>query len=261
MREKGSNQEMKVYAHRGSSIIWPENTMLAFEQAHHYGAAGFETDLRLSKDGVIVLSHDDNLTRFNHPDKTVGALTAAEIEQIEITSPDGKFSGRMITLETLLRRFPDKDYIFDCKITSEQMMEKLKQLLSDLKFESRVWFLTWSPAADRLVEKHFPDYPYFPREGKTKCWGIFSLLALGNLLEPKHQILALPAYLKRLPVFKSGQVHSMEARGKEFVGYLINTESDFGRCTTCEVRTVLTDRPDLISQLLRKTATTNATYQ
>ncbi|RMF61913.1 MAG: glycerophosphodiester phosphodiesterase, partial [Calditrichaeota bacterium] len=80
---------MKIYAHRGSSTLWPENTLLAFEKAHESGATGFETDLRLSADGVIVLSHDDNLRRFGHPDKTVSRLAASEIEQIVIPSPDG----------------------------------------------------------------------------------------------------------------------------------------------------------------------------
>lgn len=250
---KGSNQQIKVYAHRGSSIIWPENTMLAFEQAHHYRAAGLETDLRLSKDGVIVLSHDDNLSRFHHPGKTVGALTAAEIEQIEITSPDGKFSDKMMTLETLLRRFPDKDYIFDCKITSAQMMEKLKQILSKLNFRNQVWFLTWSREADLLVEKYFPDFPCFPRMSTSTGWGLISLLGLGALLRPKHEILSLPAYFGGLPLFTKAQVRSVREQGKEFVGYLINTEGDFTRCVTCKVRTVLTDRPDLISHLIQGT--------
>lgn len=48
-----------VIAHRGASTELPENTMAAFARALNYsGVAGIETDLRLSKDGVIVLIHD-----------------------------------------------------------------------------------------------------------------------------------------------------------------------------------------------------------
>jgi glycerophosphoryl diester phosphodiesterase len=51
-----------VIGHRGASAELPENTMPAFVRALSYaGIAGIETDLHLSKDGVVVLIHDDVL--------------------------------------------------------------------------------------------------------------------------------------------------------------------------------------------------------
>jgi glycerophosphoryl diester phosphodiesterase len=47
-----------VIGHRGSSAEYPENTILSFQSALEE-ADGFETDLRLSKDGVVVLIHDE----------------------------------------------------------------------------------------------------------------------------------------------------------------------------------------------------------
>lgn len=52
-----------VIAHRGASATAPENTMPAFEQTFQQGADGFETDLRTSKDGYIVLIHDSTVDR------------------------------------------------------------------------------------------------------------------------------------------------------------------------------------------------------
>lgn len=48
-----------VIGHRGASSELPENTLPAFARALGYGVAGIETDLRLTKDGVIVLFHDE----------------------------------------------------------------------------------------------------------------------------------------------------------------------------------------------------------
>ena len=48
------------YAHRGASAYAPENTMSAFLLGIKQGANGIETDVRRTKDGVLVLFHDDN---------------------------------------------------------------------------------------------------------------------------------------------------------------------------------------------------------
>lgn len=238
---------MKIYAHRGSSTIWPENTMFAFEQANKYGAEGFETDLRLSGDDEIILSHDDNLARFGLPHVTVSRLRAEEVNQVSISSPDGQFSDKIITLRQLVERFRDKDYIFDCKVTDDRMMHLLQKLLLELKFNKNIWFLTWSAEADHMVERYFPGKSYFPRESIARRWGMLSITGLGRPVEPKHDILALPAYFGGMPVFHKRQVRSLAERGKTFVGYIVNNRKDFERCRACGIEIVLTDRPDLIS--------------
>ena len=53
----------KIMAHRGASIIAPENTLVAAETAAKMGAYGFESDLRISLDGVPFIMHDDTLKR------------------------------------------------------------------------------------------------------------------------------------------------------------------------------------------------------
>ena len=49
---------MRVFAHRGYSGKYPENTMLAFREAEKAGTDGIELDVQLSKDGQIVIIHD-----------------------------------------------------------------------------------------------------------------------------------------------------------------------------------------------------------
>lgn len=49
--------------HRGFSGKYPENTMLAFEKAIEAGADGIENDVHLTKDGVVVIIHDERVDR------------------------------------------------------------------------------------------------------------------------------------------------------------------------------------------------------
>lgn len=228
--------------------------MFAFEQADYYGAEGFEIDLRLSRDGEIMLAHDDNLKRFSMPAYTISYLTAAEACKLEIPAARSRASARLITLRQLLQRFPNKSYIFDCKITSELLMDRLQALLKELNFGAEYWFLTWSAQADYLVTKYFPGAPYFPRLSITRRWGLLNLARMGRIVQPKHEILSLPPYFYGLPVFTRGQVKRLHEQGRRFIGYLVNTKEDYRRVLRCGVNTVLTDRPDLIAKWRRKPA-------
>ena len=50
----------KIFAHRGASAYAPENTMEAFHLAAKQGADGIELDVHVTKDGEVVVTHDEN---------------------------------------------------------------------------------------------------------------------------------------------------------------------------------------------------------
>ena len=54
---------MRVFAHRGYSGAYPENTMLAFRKAVEVGTDGIELDVHATKDGVLVVHHDERVDR------------------------------------------------------------------------------------------------------------------------------------------------------------------------------------------------------
>ncbi|MCY9023873.1 glycerophosphodiester phosphodiesterase, partial [Priestia megaterium] len=57
------NTSIDLYAHRGFSGRYPENTMIAFEEARKMHVAGIELDVQLTKDGEIVVIHDERIDR------------------------------------------------------------------------------------------------------------------------------------------------------------------------------------------------------
>ena len=74
---------MKVFAHRGFSGAYPENTMLAFRKAIEAGADGIELDIHESSDGKLVIIHDESLIRTTGVDKLVSDLTLKELVRIK----------------------------------------------------------------------------------------------------------------------------------------------------------------------------------
>ena len=84
-------EKVTITAHRGDSLAAPENTLAAFELAIENGADVIELDVRQTKDGEIVVMHDENVKRTCGVNAKVGELTLAEIKEL---SAGAKFKGK-----------------------------------------------------------------------------------------------------------------------------------------------------------------------
>ena len=71
---------VKIYAHRGYSGFYPENTMLAFQKAWEAGSDGIELDVQLTKDGELVVIHDETLDRTTDHTGRVCDYTLEELK-------------------------------------------------------------------------------------------------------------------------------------------------------------------------------------
>jgi glycerophosphoryl diester phosphodiesterase len=82
-----SEQLPRIFGHRGSAGTHPENTMPSFQAAVDLGARYLETDVHLTRDGEVVVSHDDNLERICGK---YGVI--AEMDYADISAMDAGFS-------------------------------------------------------------------------------------------------------------------------------------------------------------------------
>jgi glycerophosphoryl diester phosphodiesterase len=72
-----------VIAHRGASKAAPENTMSAFRKAVEYGAEGIELDVQLTKDGHVVVIHDEKVDRTSNGKGLVKDRTLKELKTLD----------------------------------------------------------------------------------------------------------------------------------------------------------------------------------
>jgi glycerophosphoryl diester phosphodiesterase len=135
----------RIIAHRGDSSHAPENTLAAIRMAADRGAEGVEFDVRLSKDGVPMLIHDETLERTGGIRKEVAELTAEELSKINVGSwfnrkhperADDRFRAEKIpTLQDvleLLNGFKGRIYV-EMKCTPADMIALPKAVCSALK--------------------------------------------------------------------------------------------------------------------------------
>ncbi len=85
---------IKIIAHRGASADAPENTMPAFKLALEQGAQMLEFDVRPTRDGAVVVFHDDTTERWNGRPDVVSRLTWDELRAVTIDGePVALFEG------------------------------------------------------------------------------------------------------------------------------------------------------------------------
>lgn len=102
------------YAHRGAPSYAPENTLASFYLGWQMGANGVETDVQKTKDGVLVLFHDDTLNRILGIDGGIGDYSYEELLSFDFgIHKSMKFKGEKIpTFEEFLRHFGSKGLHF-----------------------------------------------------------------------------------------------------------------------------------------------------
>lgn len=98
------------YAHRGASEYYPENTLRSFYAGLDMEADGIETDIQRTKDGVLVLHHDDTLERIPHVAGSVKDYTYDELLKLDFGAFKGeRFTGeRIVKLDTFLTHFANR---------------------------------------------------------------------------------------------------------------------------------------------------------
>ncbi|MBR5950152.1 MAG: glycerophosphodiester phosphodiesterase [Actinomycetaceae bacterium] len=77
---------MKIFAHRGYRGLFPENTMIAYMEAEKTGCEAIELDCHLTKDGEVVIIHDETLTRTTDMDGVIGYMTLEQVRQANAAS-------------------------------------------------------------------------------------------------------------------------------------------------------------------------------
>ncbi len=106
-RVEAQDQLPIILAHRGGAHEFEENTMEGFRACYERGIRGFETDVRMTKDGVLVILHDDTLDRTHNATGPVEHKTAAELR--DVVTKKGQ---KMLLLEELLDYFADKPGVY-----------------------------------------------------------------------------------------------------------------------------------------------------
>lgn len=116
-----------VIGHRGDSAHRPENTARSFDRAIELGVDAIEFDLRVTRDGVVVVNHDPTVDRTTNGTGAIAAMTLAELRELDAGARftvDGKafpYRGEgvsILTFEELLERYGSIPLLIEVKVAT-----------------------------------------------------------------------------------------------------------------------------------------------
>ncbi len=191
-----------LYGHRGASALQPENTLESFRQALADGATALELDVHCTKDGVIVVAHDDDGQRMANKNVRIQDATFEEIKHWNVGAnfrSDGldrhfiNHPFRMPTLIQVLEAFPRIPIVVEIKPNSLRCVLMLIDLLRHTPNAARVTLASKHQRVMNAVRELQYDGP--TAFCQNELWKIYALpfqylLSMRNLssavLVPTH---------------------------------------------------------------------------
>lgn len=132
------------YAHRGASEYAPENTISSFYLGLMQGANGIETDVRRTKDGVLVLFHDATLDRVSNGTGFVSDYTYDELCMFKISGNNTTgFFDRIVTLKEFLEKFSHYDIRFAIELKGENVEQDTLDMVKQFGIMNRTTFTSF----------------------------------------------------------------------------------------------------------------------
>lgn len=240
MDQKNSNQTCWI-AHRGLCKTAPENSRAAFRDAENTGFNSIETDLRVSQDGHLLLSHDPDLKRLGGPAQPVWSLKRRDLEAVELNGGEPPlFFDEFVALT---RRM---NWVFDIKQeTGLKTLQALKDWIdqnqsADIIQKSR--FLFWDHAQRSWWLRSFPEARIFASQ--RECWraGLASLTPfslLGGMIPSWGY--AVPPSLLGKPLFRKKIFKKYQDRKACVIAYLPRSVEEAQSALSAGADFILTD--------------------
>lgn len=241
-------------AHRGSRLLWPENTMLAFQGAVDLGYRYLELDVRVSADGVVVVHHDATLERTTDGHGRIVDRTLEELRQFDAAHhfdadsgyPHRAMGHQIPTLEEVLTTFPDVHVNIDLKAPGSEW--PVAECITRLRRLDSVLIGSFNDlriARFRRITKGRVATSVGPAAA-VRMW---TASRAGRHVSHKAQAFQMP-YAQRGFAIDQRFLDAVHASGAQLHVWTVNDASDMRRMLDLGVDGIVTDRPDTLNEVL-----------
>lgn len=225
-------------AHRGGALEVEENTLPAFEHAVGLGFTHVELDVHASRDGAVVIHHDETLERLTGDPRRLDNLELPELRGLRTRRGAG-----LPLLEELLAAFP---HLFvNIEVKSDAVVEPLAGVIRRADALARVCVGSFSPRrTERLRTLLGPGLCWSPAHlGVARLWLLGWGLPFGAGPAPVVQV--PPAY-RGIAVVTPRFVRAAHARGVQVQVWTVDDADQIDALLDMGVDGIMSDRPRLL---------------
>ena len=251
-----------VFAHRGGSGLAPENTVEAFDTGLALGADGLELDVRLSRDGAVVVHHDRTLERTTSGRGEVAAHSADELARLDAgyhfrrdethpvhpDHPDHPYRGRGIgvpTLAAVLARHRDARIIVELKVNSPVLAAAAIEVVRRADAADRVCFGSFGLRVLRAARAMAPAIATSAAREEVR-WALYRSWCRWPVRRPAYAGYQAPEYSGRTQVVSRRFVDMAHRADLGVQVWTVDGADDARRLLGWGVDALITDRPDIV---------------
>ncbi|MBE6747476.1 MAG: glycerophosphodiester phosphodiesterase [Ruminococcaceae bacterium] len=238
----------KIIAHRGFSGKYPENTMLAFSKAVEIGADGIELDVHFTKDGEIVIIHDETIDRTTDGTGFVRDYTYEELSKFNAYGRfEGQFEFQKIpTLREYFELVKDVEgFITNIELkTGIFEYEGIEKAVIDLVKEFGLEDRTILSSFNHFTVMRCKEYEPSIKTGfLVESW----IIGMGEYTKSHGIDCVHPIFVNLKPELYA----EMKNAGREVNTWTVNEYEDIRRLADMGVDALIGNYPDRMTELLR----------
>ena len=242
-------RNMEVTAHRGASVIYPENTMAAFRGAKELGADWVELDVQQTKDGRLIVLHDTNLKRTTGVNKNTWEVTYDEVKELD--------AGSFFHVDFKGEKIPLLEEVLDyAKSEHVKLNIELKPTGKEVDFEKSVvdTIKRYGMEEECVVTSQVYDVLENVKEYDASIHTVYVMsLAYGDITE----LTAADHFSIEASNVNQSLVKKVHNAGKELYVWTVNTEENMQKMIELHVDNLITDNITLAKDTITKSKTSN----
>lgn len=239
---------VQIFAHRGFSGYYPENTMLAFQKvAEETVADGIELDIQLTKDGEIVIMHDEMLDRTTNGSGWLKDHTLEELKMLSVgVNVKGFFPRQTIpTLREYFTWLKTTKLITNIELKTsyfeyEGIEEKLIAMVKEFGLEDQIWYSSFNHYTVARIKKLMPE---------AKC-GLLTDTWLMNIGEYAASQGAASVNARTYFCAKEGVAADLHAHNIALQAWTPNDVEMMHELVDAGVDVLITNYPDIAAKVL-----------
>ncbi len=250
-------------AHRGASAHAPENTLEAYRMAVESGAGGLELDVHMTRDGQVVVMHDDDVDRLTDGAGLVREKSLQELENLEVGyhfSPDGgstfPYRGRGLkipTLQEVLQQFPNTPINLDIKEDQAGFEEAVLRIIEKNDAENRTFVASQKHRVVRKFRKLSGGaVPTSSSQLEIAIFLVLSRLRLESLLRPSYVALQIPTSHRGIELVTPGFISAAHNLGVRVDVWTIDEPKEIHRLLDLGADVIMTNRPEVLAEVLEQ---------
>jgi glycerophosphoryl diester phosphodiesterase len=239
--------------------------MYAFEKAVEIGADVLEMDAHITKDGQIVLMHDETVDGTTNGMGLVEEISLFELKQLDAaykwsdnngqTFPYRGLGIQVPTLDELFQKFPLMRYVIEIKLTEKPIDKPLCDLIRQYDMQERVLVASFHDVAMQNFRTTCPEVATSASRGEVTKFVLLGKIFLSGFVEPGYQSIQPPYDPKEslnIPIMTKRFIREAHAKNIAVEPWTVNNPDLMKEYIEWGVDGIITDRPDLMVEILNR---------